>query len=124
MKLDPNKDIKIDVNDLNSEFRQFPVLLYRYVERAKVAQNDYDDLKEGLKEARSREYVRIKTESGKITEKNLEALIDTSELVLTAKKEMLNAKRVSDSLNAFLEGMRSKKDCMISISANMRAEDR
>jgi len=124
MKLDPNKDILIDMDNLNEDFRKHPLLFYRYSQKYAILSRKHDDLKENMKQIRSMEYVRIKREIGKISDKNTEAEVDVSELVIASRNEMLEARQEMDILKGFVEALRMKKDAMIQISANQRAEDK
>lgn len=123
MELNPDVDLSISVDSLTSEFRNFPIALYRYSQyRAKIdAQRDIAKAK--LKEVRAITYKRIKSDvSAKHTEKSIEAEIDTDPAVIEAQNKLIRAEHDASTWSGAVESMRAKKDCLIQLGADSRKE--
>ena len=123
MELNPEIDLNIDINDLTTEFRGFPILMYRYsVHRAKVEAHR-DILKAKLKETRAVAFKRIKADTSvKHTEKSLEAEIDTDPDVKKALIAYIQGEHDATSWAGAVDSMRSKKDCLIQLGSDRRKE--
>src|SRR5665213_871075 len=111
MELNPEKDLAIDVSNLTAEFRDFPVIMYRYsCHRAKV-EVQRDVAKAKLKEIRAIVYKRIKSDtSAKHTQSSLEAEVDTDPSVLEAQKTLIRSEHDAMTWAGAVESMRPKKD--------------
>lgn len=123
MSLNPEIDLSIDINNLTTEFREFPGLMYRYsVHRAKVeAQRDI--LKAKLKEARAIAFKRIKSDTSiKHTEKSLEAEIDVDPDVKKALIAYIQGEHDATSWAGAVDSMKAKKDCLIQLGSDRRKE--
>lgn len=123
MQLNPEVDLSVDASNLNSEFRNFPTILYRYcVYKADVERNR-DIAKAKLKEIKAITYKRIKSDpSVKHTEKSLEAEIDTDPAVLEAQSKWIEAEHNASTWNGAVDSMKAKKDCLIQLGADSRKE--
>lgn len=120
--LNYEKDNTIDVTDLKAEFQTLAPLIYRYSEIKAQAEHEYDLRKAQLDELKSEKYINIKSSGEKITEKNLEALIDIDPEVKTKLREVLEAKRDVETLKGYCESLRAKKDMLIQLGADSRKE--
>lgn len=121
-KLDLDSDIEIRVEDLQEEFRVFPSKLFAYSEAKADAERVYEDAKASYKESQAAMYVQLKKSGEKLTEKHLEALIETSEIVKPMQEKMLQAKRDFETLKNYCEALRAKKDMLIQLGADSRKE--
>ena len=61
MELNPEVDLEINVASLNSEFRNFSTVFYRYCLQKAEAEKNRDIAKAKLKEVRAVTYKRIKS---------------------------------------------------------------
>lgn len=123
MELNPEVDLSIDIHDLTREFKEFPLLMYRYsVHRAKVeAQRDI--AKANLKEVRAMIFKRIKSDpSVKHTEKSLEAEVDTNPEAKQALIAYIQAEHNSTTWAGAVDAMRAKKDTLIQLGSDRRKE--
>lgn len=122
MKLDPLKDLEVDVKDLTSEFKKLSLLLFRYYVEKADAEREYDRIKSTLKEIRASVYKQLKTSGEKHTEKSLEAEIDTNADVIKVQDLLLDAGRNLATWIGAVDSMKAKKDCLIQLGADRRAE--
>lgn len=123
MELNPETDLSIDVANLTSEFKSFPITMYRYSQyRAKIeAQRDMAKAK--LKEVRATVYKRVKNDtSAKHTQSSLEAEIDTDPTVIDAQMKLIRAEHDATTWAGAVESMRSKKDVLIQLGSDRRKE--
>jgi hypothetical protein len=124
VRLNPIENLKVDATNINEEFSQLPLLIYRYTEMWESARETASLLEAAVEEAEGEEYVRIKSEGEKVTEAHLKALIQVSKKVKAAREAYLSAKKDAGTLFGVLEGLRSKKDALVTIGANQRAEQK
>jgi hypothetical protein len=122
MKLNPEKDLDIDVTDLTSEFKKMSLLLFRYYEKKADAEREYDKLKQTNEEIRARVYRDLRTSGEKHTEKSLEAAIDCNDDVLKIHDMMLDAKRDLATWVGAVESLKAKRDMLIQLGADARKE--
>ena len=123
MELNPEKDLEIDIGDLTSEFKRFPLLMYRYSQHRANIDTKRDTAKARLKEVRALSYKRIKSDpSVKHTEKSLESEIDTDPLVIEAQMKVIRADHDAETWAGAVEAMRSKKDVLIQLGSDRRKE--
>lgn len=119
---DLEADISIRVEDLQEEFKVFPSLMFAYSEAKADAEEAFEDAKAAFKEAQSALYVQLKSSGEKMTEKHLEALIETSDVIRPLQKKMLKLKRDFETLKNFCDALRAKKDMLIQLGADARKE--
>src|SRR5271156_309573 len=115
-ELNPEVDLIVNVANLTNEFRDFPLLLYRYgCYRAKIeAQRDV--AKAFLKETKAIVRKRIKADlSVKHTENSIEAEIDTDPTVIQANQKYIRAEHDAATWAGAVESMRAKKDVLIQL---------
>ncbi len=122
MKLNPEKDLDIDVKDLTSEFKKLSLLLFRYYEKKAEAEREYDKFKQTYEEIRARVYRELKVSGEKHTEKSLEAAIDANEDVLSIQNMMLDAKRDLGTWIGAVESMKAKQNMLIQLGSDRRKE--
>ena len=123
MELDPDVDLTINVSDLTTEFRNFPIVMYRYSQKRASAEATRDLAEATLKELRAIAYKRVKSDlSAKHTEKGLESEIETDPDVKTAKIKLIQAEHNAATWAGAVESMRSKKDCLIQLVSDRRKE--
>lgn len=123
MDLNPDVDLIINTSDLTSEFRGFPIVLYRYIQNKAKAEAQRDIAKAKLKEVRALAYKKIKSDvSIKHSEKSMEAEIDTDPDVLTAQVKFIQAEHNATTWGGAVDSMKSKKDCLIQLGADSRKE--
>lgn len=122
--MNPLEDLKVDVTNINEEFSKIGLLLYRYTEVWEAAREKEGLLKHALEEAEGSEYIRFKTEGEKVTVDHLKALVQTSKKVKEATESYLAAKRDSGTLYGVIDGLRKKADALVTIGANIRAENK
>jgi hypothetical protein len=123
VELNPDVDLSIDINSLTSEFRQFPLLMYRYSQyRAKI-ETQRDMAKARLKEIRAEAYKKAKSDvSVKHTQSSLEAEVDTDPAVMEAQKKFIRAEHDATTWSGAVESMRAKKDVLIQLGSDRRKE--
>jgi hypothetical protein len=124
MKLDPIKDVKIDVTNIVEEFSQLPLLMYRYSELYEEARAAAAFAKLKVSEVEAQEYIKIKTSGDKVTEAHAKALVDVSPKVLDAQREAVNLQKDSNTYNGVLESLKCKLQALITIGAHQRAENK
>lgn len=122
LKLDPEVDLEIDVNDLTSEFKKLSLSLFRYYKLKAEAERTYDINKATLKEVRARVYKQIKEGGVKHTEKSFEAEIDSNEDVLNIQNLVIDSNRDLNTWYGAVESMKAKKDMLIQLGADARKE--
>ena len=121
-KLNYERDNTIDPSNLSNEFRTMPSTLYGYREIQAEAGEAYDLKKAALKELRSQKYLEFRQREGKVTEANLDAMLDTDPEIQKALREMLSAKKDLETLDGYVESLRVKKDMLIQMGADARKE--
>ena len=122
LKLNPDRDISIDINNIDSELRLYSPLFHRYLERKVRAEYNYELAREKHKDVSARISYEKKLSEVKITEKTLANYVQTHEDVQEAKQEELMAKLKYEKIKAFCEAFRAKKDALVNLSANQRIE--
>lgn len=122
MKLNPEVDLDIDVNELTSEFKKLSLLLFRYYKEKVEAEREYDSVKATLKEVRARIYKAVKESGEKHTEKSLEAEIDTNEDVIRVQQLMISAYADYNTWQGAVDSMKAKKDMLIQLGADARKD--
>ena len=123
MELNPDIDLSIDTSNLTSEFKKFPIVLYRYSQQRAKVEAIRDVAKAKLKETRAIVRKKIKADTSiKHTENSIEAEIDTDPSVLEAQNKLIRAEHDATTINGAVESMRAKKDCLIQIGADLRKE--
>ncbi len=115
-------DNRINVADLQEEFREFPSTLYSYLEDKTRAESLYDVMKSQYEEMRAQVYVEIKNSGEKVTENAVDARIEIDSRVKEAKYRMFEAKRDAETIKNYVESLRAKKDCLIQLGADSRKE--
>lgn len=124
MKLNPSEDLEIDSTDLQAEFKKLPRTIHAYCEQKADAEREYDRLKFLLEEVRAKVYKDLRGSGVKHTEKSLEAELDCHPDVLAVQDMMLTAKRELATWIGGVESLRAKKDCLIQLGADARAENK
>lgn len=119
---DPSLDNKIEVSDLNREFRNFPSMLYSYCEAKSAAQDIYNRMEAQLSELESSVYIEIKSGADKVTEKHVEALINTDARVKDLRNKVFSAGRDLETTKNYVESLRAKKDMLIQLGADARKD--
>jgi len=123
MELNPEKDLEIDVTNLTSEFKSFPIVMFRYSQQRAKVEAQRDVAKAFLKETRAIVYKRVKSDvSAKHTQSSLEAEIDTDPVVIEAQKKLIRAEHDASTWAGAVESMRSKKDVLIQLGSDRRKE--
>jgi hypothetical protein len=123
MELNPEIDLEIDVANLTKEFKDFPVVMYRYsLYRAKI-ETQRDIAKAKLKEIRAVVRKKVKMDSSiKHTENSIEAEIDTDPSVMEAQMKFIRAEHDASTWAGAVESMRAKKDVLIQLGSDRRKE--
>ena|SRR5271165_6988110 len=123
MELNPESDLVVNATDLNSEFRSFSLLFYRYCLQKADVEKKRDLAKARLEELKAVTYKRVKMNVAvKHTEKSVEAEIDTDPMVLEAERRFIEAEHEAKTVGSAVESMRAKKDCLIQLGADARKE--
>ena len=123
MELNPEKDLSIDVDNLSSEFREFPLVMYRYSQQRAMMELKRDIAKASLKEAKAHAYIRIKNNiSVKHTQSSLEAEIEVDPVVVEANRKLIRAEHDATTWAGAVDSMRAKKDCLIQLGSDRRKE--
>ena len=123
MELNPETDLSIDVANLSSEFKVFPLKFYRYCQYKAQVELKRDVAKAKLKEARAVTYKRIKGDTTKKwTENSMEAEIDTDPVVLAAQLTFMRAEHDATTWCGAVDSMKAKKDVLIQLGSDRRKE--
>jgi hypothetical protein len=123
MELNPEVDLSIDIGNLTQEFRNLPILLYRYSQQRAKVEAQRDMAKATLKEVKAVVYKRIKSDnSAKHTEKSMEAEIDTDEAVKKANGTLVRAEHDATTWAGAVDSMKAKKDVLIQLGSDRRKE--
>ena len=127
LKVDFEHDLKIDVANLNDELMRQPGLFSRWAVLAVEARAERDRLEEKLKvtDAHLDNEFREKAEreGTKITEKKLLSQILLDPRHAQAMENCLEARKDADILQVGArEAFSQRKDCLISLAANLREE--
>ena len=123
MELNPDTDLSINVANLTTEFRDFPVIMYRYSQQRAKSETQRDMAKAKLKEVRAVAYKKIKSDgSTKHTQSSLEAEVDTDPTVIDAQMKLIRAEHDASTWAGAVESMRAKKDCLIQLGSDRRKE--
>ena len=120
LELDLDTDIDIDVTDLPKEWKRLPALAYRYSELKAEADEVYGLEKAKLEEMKSELYCKIKGSGEKVTVDHLKAMIETDEGIKKQLRVMLTAKRDSDTIRGYLDGIKIKESMLIQLGAASR----
>lgn len=120
--LNLDSDNRINPTSLTDEFREFSPTLYSYLEAKAEAKSIFENLKSAYEEASAEQYLAIKSSGEKVTEKHVEALLETNPGLKVKKLEMLKAKRDLDTVENYVESLRAKKDMLIQMGADARKE--
>lgn len=124
MELNPEVDLSIDIANLTNEFKMLSLTLYRYYQYKAKVEAQRDMAKAKLKETRALVYKRIKSDptTAKLTEKGLEAEIDTDLTVMEANKAFIRAEHDATTWSGAVDSMKAKKDCLIQLGSDRRKE--
>lgn len=124
LELDPGKDLKVDMHDLSNDFSRIPLFFYRYGLAYQEAKEKASLLEAQVKEVQGAEYLRIKSEGEKVTEAHMTALLQVSKAVKFAKEQFFAAEKDAGTLRSILDALSAKKESLITIAANNRAENK
>ena len=113
-KTDFEKDLEIDIENLDVEAVRQPELYYQYSELAKEAREKFDLLKMklGITESELAKRARIKPASfgiGKVTEASIKEAVTTHAQYRTAYKRMIRAKNAAELMGHAQEAMNQRK---------------
>jgi hypothetical protein len=123
MELNPDVDLTINVFDLTTEFREFPIIMYRYMQMRAKMDARRDIAKSKLKEIRALVYKRIKSDNSvKHTAQSMDAEIDVDPEVLEANLKFIQAEHDASTWGGAVDSMRAKKDCLIQLGSDRRKE--
>lgn len=121
-----NEDLRIDEDNLNSEYTKQPSLFTWYAVMSAESEALRDSLKFELEMlyAQIGKQVRLEIElcGDKVTEKLIDQEIARKEEYRQKKEELLEANRQFNVMKAVKEGLVQKKDMLISLGANLRGE--
>lgn len=118
----PAQDLQINVANLPDEYEKFPSVLYAYAEAKSSASEIFDRMKAELKDIEASVYIEIKSGPEKVTEKNLEALVQVDPRVKTSRQALFKAERDLETCKNYVESLRAKKDMLIQLGADSRKE--
>jgi hypothetical protein len=121
-------DLKIDRNDLDSEFANQARLYAYYGTMAALAESRRQHLKNELEllyahlDAEKRNQARVEAESMKIkfTETMFENMVKSDPRYQTKMKEYLNTQELANILDVGKKAFEHRKDMLVSLGANHR----
>jgi hypothetical protein len=123
--LDPNVDVAVDVDDINNELARISALLYRYGILLNEASKASSLLEAKLKATKGDRLLEIKRDpSLKTTEATAEAMVNVTPRVIEALELYQEKKREAGDLDSILSALRAKKDTLITLSYNLRSENK
>jgi hypothetical protein len=118
--------VHIDEHDLTSEFVRVPADLAYYGAEQVNAQGAYLRAKCLKDRVRARTNIQVRNklaaEGRKFTETAIEALVELDDEVLAADENLIQADVARLHLQATLEALKSKRDMLVSLGAQIRAE--
>lgn len=120
--LDPGKDLDIDIDRLQSEFRRYPSVLKSYNEAKSTAEKFHANLKLVLEELEAETYLRIKNGAEKVTEAQASALVTGDPKVKQKRREIIDSARDFDTVKNNVKSLEAKKDMLIQLGADARKE--
>lgn len=116
----------IDILDLQTEFVRLPGELARQNEEVADCMRVYLQCKRNKEALHSALYLRFReshsSETKRVTEAFVEALIDNDPLYAKACGDLIEAEVDLKRAQGRAEALRAKKDALVSIGAHMRAE--
>jgi len=120
------EDLKIDKFDVSSEFIKHSETYGWYSTAYELAMDYEARIKSKLERVYALIDVRVRAQmnnaSVRITEKKVENTVITDPEYVELQSLYQDAKRDTGLLKAARDAMQAKKDCLISLGANMRAE--
>ena len=118
--------VSVDPLDLQEEFRKIPSLLAQYNEEYAIALRRWLRCKAEVDRTHARLYLEareVAEELGeKVTEGSLKATIEAKQAYIDAVDARIAAEVQKVRLGGILDALSAKKDALISMGANMRAE--
>ncbi len=118
-----NKETKINEDDINGDFIRLPGDLAYWNQKAALAHKAMLKAKTNVEFIESKLYLKIRQEAEtKLTEAHLNAMVITDPSYQEAKNILDEAESTKAELAGVVDAIRSKRDCLISLGANMRAE--
>jgi hypothetical protein len=118
--------LNIDEVHLNDEFVRMPALIASAAARQSEATYDYQLAKIERERTRARlwtsYHASLLDNKERPTEARVESLIEQNEEMFQARLRELTAERTKNEAAAYAEAMRTKRDMLVSLGANYRAE--
>lgn len=123
---DINQDLRIDPENLDEALVKQPALFAYYASLTQQtnlllakARFDYDKkMAEHLREARE----ELSGSHVRVTDKQLQAVIDTQPVILAAKKRVLELEHQSQLMWAIVKALEHKRECLMQLCNNRRKE--
>lgn len=120
------QDLKIDRTNLSEEYASHSTKYAWYSTAYELALDYEQRCKAKLARVYAQEDVKaranMKAASVRVTEKKVENTVITSVAYVQAENEYFEAKKQTGLLKAARDAMIHRKDCLISLGANLRAE--
>jgi hypothetical protein len=122
IKLDPDKDLETDVNELQREFKRMAPLMNGWSEVRANAEEAVEIAEAELKELRSEKYIEIKSKEAKVTEAHVSAQLDVDPDIKKAVRNVITLRKDYETIKGFVESLRFKKDMLVQLGADARKE--
>ena len=117
--------MQFDEDALDDEIRKFSSLYSSYNAMLSKGKEVLSDEEQELTISESKVRSSAKSESRtKLTAKDLDDLVEVSDLVISKRRKVRKAKSKYDLLRGLVKALEAKKDMLIQASSNRRAESK
>lgn len=119
---------QINMNNIEEELKNQAAFYSHYAGLLAEAKKDQSDLESSLECMRANKRILYTSlyiknpQSGKPTDKNLEAAVNADGDILELCRKINEQERKYNLLRALVTGLDHKRDCLVQISSNNRAE--
>jgi hypothetical protein len=120
--MDDDKIATVDPDNLNQEFISLSGWFARYVALHAEAAREYHLAKLLRERLHASLYLLASSQEGKQTVDSIKAKVEASEDMAQAKEKEVLADVEMQRLKGMIEALKAKRDCLVSLGANMRAD--
>lgn len=116
---------RINPYDINGELTSHPSLYSYYASLRDVAKADYDRAVHAIAEftaLKKKEIAENPPKGKRLTDKYLESLVEVNPVYNTLCEEAIEKNKFYSLLKSLTSSLEHKKDCLVQMSANTRAE--
>lgn len=118
--------VSVNRDDLNSEFVRLSADLAYWGEQLAEAEHEYSMAKLASEKLTAEAFVRYKehlqSTQGRTTDSSVNAMVTKDHRIVASKTNLLTKTHERNRLKSVVESIRAKKEMIISLGAQMRAE--